>query len=538
MPDEKLTDNIEEEIYEDLLSWEEVLSEMFSINLDDTQENISAYLNIGNHIEIERLELIMYMLRRRKGYQETSEALQYNNMRTLYPRTISEFVLIYCLQYNDQNANNRYNLTRFNNLLRRIKNFINYNDVTTPMPRTLAELRTIIDNNTEVIDNNRETLNETILVRKELERIDYKSDNSEEQLENLASQYYSSLVNAHEITRYYVAKYLYFVICEQLIEMQKIIFDLRERYARGSDKSEAIEYLKNLSNETSISEKLCSYLYRFSGDPDLSMILRFYPCDNIDTLIREETGLSFDKCILRALCRNHVLFSETALRDKTFLLQPNEPKTNEDNKIYYRNFSDNIISLYESKKIDYAKLFSYVFYVSEDMVSKISTKKREAFMTDILTGNANISRNALIWFLVSCRSAINCDTLKSYNGNDYDLLLEFDELSDGLSFSVINHIMSRIGYPQFVCNEDNDEARNQMIEKLRNKEPISVDLDKIMGRAFYQNMNNNTLINDMINALTDYYEDYGLPAFLEEEISLLSVRQIFTARKRRNNNHE
>ena len=85
---------------EEIPSWEEVFSEMLD-QYDEMPEEFAEYLRIDNNIEMDRFDLIMSMLEQGKGYQETEKLLHDRNMRSLYPRSISEFVLIYCLNYKD-----------------------------------------------------------------------------------------------------------------------------------------------------------------------------------------------------------------------------------------------------------------------------------------------------------------------------------------------------------------------------------------------------------------------------------------------------
>ena len=117
---------------EEIPSWEEVFSEMLD-QYDEMPEEFAEYLRIDNNIEMDRFDLIMSMLEQGKGYQETEKLLHDRNMRSLYPRSISEFVLIYCLNYNDYN-DQKYNITKYRTLLARIKVAINYPKIVHPQP--------------------------------------------------------------------------------------------------------------------------------------------------------------------------------------------------------------------------------------------------------------------------------------------------------------------------------------------------------------------------------------------------------------------
>jgi len=551
---------------EEIPSWEEVFSEMLD-QYDEMPEKFAEYLRIDNNIEMDRFDLIMSMLEQGKGYQETEKLLHDRNMRSLYPRSISEFVLIYCLNYNDYN-DQKYNITKYRTLLARIKVAINYPKIVhpQPMPKTLKGLRKIINDNVNKKRDDK-TLERTIFVKRKLEEIDYTSVHTEEKLEELAHTFCSIMVNAHESTRYYIAKYLYWVICCQLIEMQQVVFYLRKNYSSGSDKSTMIKYLQELTETTSISERYCSYLYRLSGDQDIELIFDCYPDEKLDTRISQKTansekkGLTFEKCLMRAFCRNHVLFKDTSLREKTFLLHPDRPEFHpkqapknetpeqatkrqekeqkaqekiQKQQELYDGFSNNIISLFESRNIDYSKLFSYVFYLSENMLQSIDTQQRKNFMTAILRGKANISRNTFICFLISCRSAIDCDVLDGYQGSNKENLIGFNKITDGLSLSTVNHIMERVGYPTFQVKDDihEEDIRADIAARFSNQEYVHINLDNAIGFSFYQKLNDQTIIRDLINSITDYYEDHG--TFIAEDLTLLNVTQIIGNRR---NNH-
>ena len=450
-----------------------------------SSENVAGIVNISNDGEKERIDIISEILEKKGGYDEAEAILKRKRMRQLYTRSPFELALVFCLKYNDANNNDKYNLDDFIRLLKKMKIGINSAGTAKKMPDTLAELRKVILENTSLNEKNtRETVRYTQSISSMLNDVNYSSrKDAEIVLRRILDEKISLMVNAQESIRYYLCKYIYHILSSQIIEMQKIIFELR-----GKKENYITDYLTDMRNK---SCNVFSYRYRITCNEkfDECIFGSSFTSMNPFQFVLYLTG---DTLMLKGL----------DIRDKTYLLSDTEPAKKADAE-FYKNFNESVLSCFKDYSIDYKKLFSLVFY--ENSMMSVSDKEKESFMKSLLTGESDLSRTALIWFLMNARASLeNNSTLTDYNGKDKEDYLLFYKDYDEIDFSRVNYILRSVGYyPLSVDNPDAD------FEKIKESSNISAEsmIEQLYGLILRSDIDDIDKNSALIEALTTYYEN-------------------------------
>jgi len=471
--------------------YDEIFLEILESQL--SPEKAASITDIGNSKEKERISIIAEILEKKGGYKEATDMLEKHKMRKLYTRSPFEFALAFCLRYNDTDNNDKYDIDHFIRLLKRLNIGINSAGVARKMPNTLGELRDVILKNTFLNQKNfRETVRYTQNISDLLDDINYrKRKDAEKILKKILEERIVLMCNAQESIRYYLCKYIYHIISNQLIEMQRIVSDLR-----GKTHSYILSYFNDMRDDVNVF----SYQYQIT-------------CNQMfDKYVLGDTSLSMTSRQLVLYLTSHTLMlTKLGIRDKTYLLGEELP-TEPDHAIFYRNFNDSVLSCFQNYIIDYQKVFSLIFYQSSNnMISSqdtnryISDKEKKQFIEALLTGEADISRNALIFFLMNARATLgNSSNLINYKGTDKEEFLLFNEDYDELDFSRINYIIRAAGYPPLSIDDNNMDIR-----QLIKRENISAEdvIERIYGMILSADIEDTDKISDLIEALILYYED-------------------------------
>lgn len=476
-----------------------------------TPENVSRITDIGNSKEKDRIHLIAEVLVRRGGYNETSDILKEQKMRRLYTRSPFEFALVFCLKYNDTENDDKYDLDEFIRLLTRLNIGVNAAGIARKMPSTLSELRDVILKNTVINkENHRETIRYTQNISYSLNNINYSNrEDAEKDLQRLLNEKIALMCNAQESIRYYLCKYIYHIICDQLIEMQKIVADLRE-----SSQDYIVKYFEQMKD---LSVNIFSFPYQITCSQEFD-----------DYISGKLSSSMTDRQLILYLTSKALLLTRIGLRDKTYLLG-NDPPEDSNNAEFYHKFNDAILLCFQNEAIDYEKVFSLIFYQSSNnMISSknknkhISDKEKKKFMESLLTGEADISRNALLFFLMNARATLgNNDNLTNYSGTDKEGFLLFNKDYDELDLGRINYILETAGYTPLSI-EDADTT----IDELTNQNNLSEEdiIEQLYSLAIAADIEETERISDLIEALISYYENNDI---FDYDIVCLKARKSY-----------
>ena len=521
----------------------------FAENNEPKNFPLENLIGIGNNSEIQRMKLIIRLLNEECGYEEVTKQLIQNKYRVLYSRTPYEFVLIFCFKYNDNNIKKKYNLKKYfrliDNLGIKIKGIKNRE-----LPCTLKALERIIKDNSVKIDQNTSaTKCYTQYITSMLDAIDYKSKDAVDQLRIAYEKEKSNMANAQESARYYIAKYCYYIIIEQILEFRKIVFDLRHKLSNNEETDEDPDVKQEIQQLQEEFVDIYANNIIIDQERMYFTFMEQWAFEYND--LKSSTTHNLKPRILSAASKVFAIQASFLQSKTTFLLSEQTPngsfdvmvydsnvrnnkrKVTKSQKDFWDRFNNNPISCFDEFQIDYSRLFELMFFHINSVVVSSTLQKnlhevKKNYLQNILTGEADFSRNALIWFLISAKLILNDSKLLSeYHSDD---MICFNERHDKLSQGRINSILVRCGYDVLASTipQQSFETIENLRELLKKEYRLQDDINEIILYYFsIVNVMKSGNVDLIIEMLADFYENRSLEGILDFDITYFIAKNTY-----------
>ena len=521
----------------------------FAENNEPKNFPLENLIGIGNNSEIQRMKLIIRLLNEECGYEEVTKQLIQNKYRVLYSRTPYEFVLIFCFKYNDNNIKKKYNLKKYfrliDNLGIKIKGIKNRE-----LPCTLKALERIIKDNSVKIDQNTSaTKCYTQYITSMLDAIDYKSKDAVDQLRIAYEKEKSNMANAQESARYYIAKYCYYIIIEQILEFRKIVFDLRHKLSNNEETDEDPDVKQEIQQLQEEFVDIYANNIIIDQERMYFTFMEQWAFEYND--LKSSTTHNLKPRILSAASKVFAIQASFLQSKTTFLLSEQTPngsfdvmvydsnvrnnkrKVTKSQKDFWDRFNNNPISCFDEFQIDYSRLFELMFFHINSVVVSSTLQKnlhevKKNYLQNILTGEADFSRNALIWFLISAKLILNdCKLLSEYHSDD---MICFNERHDKLSQGRINSILVRCGYDVLASTipQQSFETIENLRELLKKEYRLQDDINEIILYYFsIVNVMKSGNVDLIIEMLADFYENRSLEGILDFDITYFIAKNTY-----------
>lgn len=506
-------------IVSDSKGWFFDYEEDLQLLLENIKEKRDSQLSLTE--EEQRILIFRDALIQQKGEEWVSAELKKNKLRAIYTRNPIELVIYYCLKANDTElAYKKYDLKEFIKLVKSLPSIEPSGvDLT-----TFGQLHEYVDsykNIREISDEERHSIPaRTQGIKKRVEIIDKTLPTSEEQFVEIFHEHSIHLRDTSESIRYYVSKYIYYVICAQILEFKEILTSF--------SKATPQKALQDIYNDKELYS-------RFT-------LVNKIACDkNVESSVEndENQSLQISKVLLSLLTKNFPLYgSAQSTADSVSSLFVHAQKAisiaqlKDETAIFESssNFADNDLHLekaiaiqslklsdFYGFKIDYNQLYSILFetlsggpkseyaslYEYDKAVEeeKIERKIQSRFLRSVVAGTMDVSRSALLMLLASAKSVIESTNLL---GDNYYSVMPVE---DRLDLDRINYILNRVGYIKI---QSDDESSFDFIYYV-----------------FFDNCveyeDNISYIDDLIVATSDFIAKYGQSA-MPFEITEISSR--------------
>ena len=205
-------------------TWEELYNDDLEILLENSNfeynpNQVSEYSEEEQRIFIFREALI-----NRNGETWVENELKKNKLRAIYSRNPKEFALLYCLQANDtKDTYKTYNLEEFIKFYKSLPKIALPNNAKIS---TFGDLHDYVEDLCDFQDSvkSAHTLRPiTFKINKDISIIDKAKPTAENEFRKLFQEHRNDLSNASNSIRYYISKYLYYVICAQVLEFIELL---------------------------------------------------------------------------------------------------------------------------------------------------------------------------------------------------------------------------------------------------------------------------------------------------------------------------
>ena len=472
--------------------------------------------------EEQRASIIKDALKKQKGFEWVKEELKENRLRALYTRNPQEFVLEYCLKINDNEKNTlKYDFDGYialcNEIISELKKDgeLSYNESFKGDSRiTFGELKDYLEMNSEHKDLSNQsfvTENITKKIEKELDDLDYSSENIKEEFLRVFKNNKEYLVKYINSIRYYFSKYVYYAICVQIKELKEILLEYSNCTPYDVLKDVVTDYyvddlnnqksLKNFRNNNIGLIDLVEEYQKCNFDRKL-MLLNYQEKTNNEKKIKEKK-LFADICkrIIKATLKSFMLSGDvwsdkykdsplllkklqnsngkiahegaikfSKLEEKTYIFKSEgDFEGKKDSKLMHDITREDIESIQLSDFYGYRIDMKAVFDVLFDsfLANKVERKQIEKYINGILKGERDISRSILIWSLLNARLLLNNPDTFS------DMDLHWKE-SDYLDVERVNKILDSAGFPMLgePCFEEYETEYDRLYIELFDKEAI------------------------------------------------------------------
>lgn len=398
-----------------------------------------------------RVLIFREALKEEKGLRWVNEKLSAEKLRALYSRNPLEFALKHCLLCNDSdNAYRKYNHKAFLALWKEIKPEMAFLGVKLATEKngsqkmiTFGTLREFVLTSSREKEQQNGLATEdtyTSLVEQELERIDVTQPTAYDVFRHAFANCCNLLCETSQPTRYYFAKYIYYIICHQIMELKEILTEFT--------------FMKPMEFLAKIKDGSRTY-YKWS--------LRKCMLDHteVENLVyKEDVDKQPSKVLLKALLDYFVLKGASTTSAHMGLLEPGDQLSVLRNKTQiFKDGTDRekheafVVAIQEMKlsdfygyAINFNKLFHLLFerILDKEVTWTDDTQRRQdyrkKYIVGVLNGQYDMSRSAVLLFLASAKGALfDVENLKL----NKDVL--FND-SETLELTRTNHMLNRMGY--------------------------------------------------------------------------------------------
>ncbi len=438
--------------------------------------------------EERRIAILVQALREQKGLRWVSEKLRSEKLRKLYVRNPIEFVLEHCFLCNDTDgAYQKYDQKAFMVLWKALK----YDDAVsvdlairkeqigkTKSVVTFGSLREFVLNSSKggsASAGNTATAQITQItleIANRMQTLDVTQADAGEKFNRIFQEYARTFRDSAQSVRFYFAKYVYYLICHQVLELKELLLQFSSTAPKAMLES--------------IWEKSWDD-YRWSL---LTGLRRDIEIDDYS----DEKQLS--KELLRAVRNNFVLMGAASSGNGFPLLSTGEQLCMLTNKTSvfaeatdavkhaeYRRIIENMqISDFYGYAINFSKLYHLLF---ELLISKKETwfdeedtqsEDGKNFIKGVLDGKYDMSRSAVLMYLASVRGALfNVERFME----EYNLVFGKDSVLDLTS---VNNMLKRMGYVNLgdnVASEAESEVDKLYIKVFSTPSEAPIALDAL-----------------------------------------------------------
>lgn len=443
---------------------------IYEDNLEQLFETINLKKESKKELSEEELRILIFReaLIEKRGEKWVSSKLKEKKLRALYLRNPSELVLYYCFLCNDTpRASRTYDYSEFKRLLKILPKIAPPDMGIT----TFGDLHDYISNPYSSPEQNddRHTLGTmTLEFENAVNNLDKSSPSAEKRLINIYHEHFLYMVNVSGSIRYYISKYIYYVICAQIFELKELLSFFSNHSSENALKNLGTYGTWTLAGDITSSPEV------FNGKQPAkallqalaqSFVLYGKPENDINAVnpLFVHTATNRSKKVQPGT-RSIISFS--LLRDQTPIFDETVNSANRrlhdeikkgiddlglkdfyDFKINYFRLYTLLIERVLGEKT-YSELNPYKKIPSDikDIETKAHNLKRNYFQS-ILSGTADVSRSALLVILAGAKAVIEStdSLLKGRN--------KIPE-KDILRLKRINSILKRVGY---VALSDDEE---------------------------------------------------------------------------------
>lgn len=452
--------------------------------------------------EERRIAILVQALREQKGLRWVSEKLYSEKLRKLYVRNPIEFVLEHCFLCNDTDrAYQKYNQKAFIALWKALK----YDDAAsvdltirkeqigkTKRVVTFGSLREFVLNSSKggsASVGNTATAQITLEIANRMQTLDVTQADAGEKFNRIFQEYARTFKDSAQSVRFYFAKYVYYLICHQVLELKELLLQFSSMAPRAMLKS--------------IREKSGGY-YRWSLLTGLRRDIEIEK--QIDTPSSDAKQLS--KELLRAVRNNFVLMGAASSDNGFPLLSTGEQLSMLTNKTsVFAETTDAVkhaecrriiknmqVSDFYGYAIDFSKLYHLLF---ELLISKKETwfdeddgqsETGKDFIKGILEGKYDMSRSAVLMYLASVRGALF--DVERFT-KEYNLVFGKDSV---LKLTRVNNMLNRMGYVDIGDNVASEEESA---------------VDNLYYELFITPTDNPIALDALSSEIGDFVDEYG-----------------------------
>lgn len=457
--------------------------------------------------EERRIAILVQALREQKGLRWVSEKLRSEKLRKLYVRNPIEFVLEHCFLCNDTDgAYQKYDQKAFMTLWKALK----YDDAAsvdlairkeqigkTKSVVTFGSLREFVSNSSDgesASVGNTKTAQITLEIANRMQTLDVTQADAGEKFNRIFQEYARTFKDSAQSVRFYFAKYVYYLICHQVLELKELLLQFSSTAPK--DVLESIRKKSGGDYRWSLLAGL-----RRDNEMDQQIIKK-----QIDAPSSDAKQLS--KELLRAVRNNFVLMGAASSGDGFPLLSTGEQLCMLTNKTSvfaeatdavkhaeYRRIIENMqISDFYGYAIDFSKLYHLLF---ELLISKKETwfdeentqsENGKNFIKGVLDGKYDMSRSAVLMYLASVRGALfNVERFME----EYNLVFGRDSVLD---LTRVNKMLKRMGY---VNLGDNVGSKAES------------EVDKLYSKVFSTSSEDPIALDALSDEIADFVDEYG-----------------------------
>ncbi len=176
--------------------------------------------------EERRVKVLVQALHKQKGLTWVENELARQRLRKLYLRNPVEFVLRHVFLSNEvDGAYKKYSYADFLVLWEKVNAFEQMPEETFGNPITFGSLHDYVEKMSKrgPQSNDASTARFTMVISQGANQIDVCSSNAEEELCELYREYLADMVEAVGSVRFYICRTLYYIICNQILELKSIL---------------------------------------------------------------------------------------------------------------------------------------------------------------------------------------------------------------------------------------------------------------------------------------------------------------------------
>lgn len=423
------------------IEWlEHLLAKIYDAQHENPDRGTASYL--------ERKKLLALALKEHWPLAKLEQKLTEKRLKTLFLRNPFEVILWFCLAQNQ--TGNLYGVEEFRNLADALVK--EQKEETTTIKFTLAGIKKFLHETAEPSEEFfLETAKITTMIRTEFETINFGSENAEECFVRLFKKNRELLRRYSQAIEYYLNYYVFYLVSHEVLEFIEIL-----KKISSLDVRESVQWLRNRTVDGTVHGQW-SLMEQYWNDEKMMRTLERYAAACNDGVLAKNKAAEvrqMDKFLLGDLQQKFVLGgSPSEPKENSLLLCGTLSKTIGEQTLIFEGDSEKhkrlkeeiqalTLSDFQYYAIDLNKLYHLLFEVPRGVeASEKGGKDKRTFLRNLLSGNADISRSAMLLCLLSMRGAlfnrVYLESAERFLGDEF-VRLNVDR---------IDSILHRLGYP-------------------------------------------------------------------------------------------